>query len=162
MGKSLVGFGHAVSIVPFLDGPAAIVRCIQQLRGELFHHGLFPPLTRITDDPSETQGGLTIPINFHWHLVVCSPHSAGFYFQGRLDVINRLLEDLQRIIIGPLFDQLKGVVHDILSDALLALKHDAVDELLHQRICVYRIGTRFSTFYRTFTWHILTKFEFRG
>jgi hypothetical protein len=34
------------------------------------------------------------------------------------------------------------------------LDHYAIDELLHQRIDVYRIGTSFSTFYRTFTWHL--------
>ena len=68
MGKSLVGFGHAVRIVPLLDGAAAIIRCIKQLRGKSFHHGLFPSLTRITDDPPETQRGLSIAIHFNRHL----------------------------------------------------------------------------------------------
>src|SRR5579862_3466759 len=154
MGKSLVGFGHAVRIVPFLDGAAAVVGCIEQLRREAFHHGLFPSLTRITDDPPETQRGLSIPIHFHRHLIVCSTNTARLHFQGWLDVVYCLLEDLQGLVISPLLDQLKSVVHNILSNTLLALKHDAVHKLLHQSVCVYRIGTRFSTFYRTFTWHL--------
>ena len=118
MGKRLVGFGHAVSIVPFLDGPAAIIRCIKQFRGKFLHHGLFTPITRITDDPSETQGGLTIPINFHRHLVVCSAYAARFHFQSRLNVINRLLEDLQRLDAKAMRELLREVPTERLTLAL--------------------------------------------
>src|SRR5712691_12248607 len=70
VGESLVGLGHAVCIVPLLDGATAVARSVQNLRGQPFHHGLLAPITRIADEPAQAQRGLAIPINFHRHLIV--------------------------------------------------------------------------------------------
>src|ERR1700686_2474897 len=90
MGKSLVGFGHAVRIVFLLHGSAAVIGSVQELRGQPLHHRLLAPLTRIADNPAQTQRALSIPVHFDRYLVIRTADAARLHFQSRLDVIDRL------------------------------------------------------------------------
>ena len=48
----------------------------------------------------------------------------------------------ERIVAGLLFDSLKSFVNDLLSDALLAIQHDAVDQTGDELGIVNRISQR--------------------
>src|SRR5581483_11717526 len=93
MGKSLIGFSHAVRVIPLLDGSPAVVRGVQKLCGNPFDHRLLSPLAGIADQPAKAQGSLAIAVDLDRHLVVRTTHSSGLHFQGRLHIVNGLLED---------------------------------------------------------------------
>ena len=60
------------------------------------------------------------------------------------DVFHRLRKDVERLIAGLFLDDVKRTVDDLLCNALLAVEHDAVDELGHEDTVVHRIGQNFS------------------
>ena len=104
MSKSLVGFGHPVCIVLLLDRATSVICGIQQLRSQLLDHGLLASLARIADEPAQTQRGLTIPINFHRHLVIGAADAPRLHFQRGLQIVQSFLENLQRVVLGPFPD----------------------------------------------------------
>src|SRR5205823_5690660 len=63
----------------------------------------------------------------------------GLHLEARLDVVDRLLEHLQRIVAGLLFDDVEAFIDDELRRAPLAVAHDAVDEFAHERALIERI-----------------------
>ena len=69
-------------------------------------------------------------VDLHRHLIVGPADTAAAHFHERLDVVDRRLENLQRRHVADLLgDLLQGIVNDLLRDGLLAVPHDAVDEL---------------------------------
>ena len=76
-------------------------------------------------------------VDLHRHLVVGAADALGADLDDRLDVLDRLLEDLDgrrrevldRLFFDALLNQVHGVVEDALGDGLLAVLHQAVDEL---------------------------------
>src|SRR5258708_3378383 len=55
------------------------------------------------------------------------------------DIVDSLLEELDRIVLGPVFHLLQGVVKHALGDRLPPLRHQGVDELGHELAVVDRI-----------------------
>src|SRR5882724_9514886 len=53
VGKSLVGFRHAVHVFLLLDRPALAVGGVEQFVGQLIDHALFAAFARIADEPAD-------------------------------------------------------------------------------------------------------------
>ena len=55
MRECAVGFRHLVGVFALLHRIAAVVRSVEQLRGETLRHGLFVAVARGVDDPAQTK-----------------------------------------------------------------------------------------------------------
>ena len=63
------------------------------------------------------------------------------------------LKDLHGLLAGLFLDDLKSIINDLLGNALLAVEHNAVDELSHQDGIVNRIGQNFPLGYISSSGH---------
>ena len=54
---------------------------------------------------------------------ICTADAAGFHFQHRFGVFDRLLEDLERVVLRALADLVHRTVEDALGNSLLAVPH---------------------------------------
>src|SRR6187399_1480966 len=146
--ERLVRFGHPVRVFALLDGAAAEVRRVQKFHRELFLHRLaVAALGGVADDPANGQREAAGRIHFHRYLVVRAAHAPRLHFETRLDVLNRLLEDLERIVLALLFHDLERLVHDAFGRGALAAAHDGADEFRHQRAVVNRVRGNFALGY---------------
>ena len=64
-----------------------------------------------------------------------------------------VLKDLHGLLAGLFLDGLKSTIDDLLGNTLLAVEHDAVDELGHQDGIVNRIGQNFPLGYISSSGH---------
>src|SRR6267143_434713 len=151
--ECLVRFRHAVHVFLLLHRPAARIRRIDQLIRELVHHRLARALPRILQQPANRQRLPTERIDFHRNLVVRAAHAPRFDFQQRLHVLDGLLENFQRIVVGLLRHLIHRAVEHALRRRLLAFPHHRADELLHNVAGIDRIGRLRSPEYESFAWH---------
>src|SRR5580765_3394870 len=157
MGEGLVGFGHPVNVFAFLDGAAAQIRRVEKFVGELLLHRLaVAAFARLADEPANAQGQTAVRIHFDRHLIVAAADATRLHFQARLDVVDRLLENLQRIVAGLFLDDVEALVDDALRRAALAAAHDAVDELRHEGALVERIRRNIALRDFSSAWHGLS------
>src|SRR6266851_9391597 len=153
MRERLVRFRHAVHVFLLLHGPAARIRCVNQLIRELVHHGLARALPRILQQPANRQRLPAERIYFHRNLVVRAAHAPCLDFQQRLHVLDGLLENFQRIVVGFLCHLIHRAVKHALRRRLLAFPHHRADELLHNVAGIDRIGRLYSPENKSFAWH---------
>src|SRR4029078_13019598 len=73
------------------------------------------------------------------HLVVRAADAARLHFETRLDVVNRLLEHLERIVSRLFLHDVHRLVHDLLGGRALSAAHDRADELGDQRALIDRV-----------------------
>src|SRR6266540_1981459 len=145
--ESLVGVRHSVNVFPLLYGAAPVIGGVQQLRCELLPHGFFTSSAGAGNDPADREGGAPIVRDFDRHLVGGAADTPRLYFQDRLCLVERFLEDLDRIFLDALLDRVQGSVKDLLRGVLLAPVHHAVYEPGDQRAAVQGIGQRVSPWY---------------
>src|SRR2546422_962909 len=139
--KRLVRLGHSMRVFPLLDGAAAQVRCVEQLVGELLLHRLtIAARGGVTDDPADAQRQAAVRVHFDRHLIVGAPDTARLHLEARLDIVDRLLENLQRIVAGFFLDDVEALVQDAFGRAPLAVAHHTVDELADERTLIERVG----------------------
>src|SRR5690349_12471602 len=154
MREGLVGFRHAVRVLSFLDGAATQVRRVHELVGELLGHGLaVAALARVADQPADAERQAPVRIHFHGHLIVRAADAPRLHFERGLDVLDRLLEHLQRVVARLLLDRGERTVHDALGGAALAVAHQRADEFRHQRAAVQRIERNFTLRNFSTSWH---------
>src|SRR6266581_81274 len=67
------------------------------------------------------------------------PYTTLFRSQQRPGVLHGLLQGDDRVVGRALADDLEGLVHRALGQALLAVQQDLVDELRHERVLIDRI-----------------------
>src|ERR1019366_9373163 len=152
--KGLVGVGHAVHVFLLLHGRAAPVGRIQQLVAQLVRHALFAAVPSVGNQPANRQRGAPVRVHFNRNLVVGAAHAAGLYLEKRLAVLNRFLEELQRIVPAALLLQvLHRLIEDALRGRLLAAPHHRVDKLGDQFGPVNRIRRHFPLRNVPFSWH---------
>ena len=96
--------------------------------------------TTIVSQPTQTEGLTSFRANLDRNLIVRTADTTGLDFDSGHDIFHGLLESLQPGLAGLLFHDLERTVDDLLGYALLAVEHDAVDELGHQNGTVDRIG----------------------
>ena len=139
MCEGLVGLGHLVSILTLLDSGAEAVAGVHYLAGKALLHGLLAALAGVQREPAQAESLTALGTDLDRHLVGGAAHAAGLDFQAGHDVVHGLGESLKGILPGLVFDYIERIVHDLLCDALLAVQHDAVDELGHQHAVIHRI-----------------------
>ncbi len=111
--------------------------------------------------PANGQRGAAVGIDFDRHLVVGAAHAAGLDLKQRLAVLDRLLEELERVVAAALlFEVLHRLVEDALGGRLLAAPHHRVHKLGDQRRPVDRIRRHFPLRNVPFSWHKSSKSAF--
>src|SRR5689334_1964388 len=134
-----------MNVFTLLHGAAAKVGGVEQLVGQLLLHRLAVAARGgVADDPADAEREPAVRVHFHRHLVVAAADAARLHFEARLDVVDRLLEDLQRIVVGLLLDDVEALVEDPRRGAALAVAHHGADELGDERALVQRIGRNFA------------------
>src|SRR2546423_194594 len=158
MGESLVGFGHAVRVLFLLHGVAAIIRSVHDFASQTVCHGLFAAPSGVRDDPANRQRAAPLLRDFYGNLVVRAADAPGFHLDRWPHVVNRALEDFQRLFARLLGDLRQRVVENAFGCGLLTAPHDAVDELRHQRAVVNRVRQNLASLCNSSSWH---KFSFQ-
>src|SRR6267142_1072881 len=151
--ECLVRFRHAVHVFFLLHGPATRIGRVNQFIRQLVHHRLARALPRILQQPANRQRLPPERVHFHWHLVVRAAHAPRLHFQQRLHVLDGLLENFQRIVVGLLRHLIHRAVKHPLRRRLLAFPHHRADKLLHDVAGIDRIGRLRSPEYESFAWH---------
>src|SRR5829696_3112523 len=98
--------------------------------------------------------------DLHGHLVGGATHAAALDFQARPDVVEGVVQDLDRARARALFYEREGVVYYFLGGALLTVEHDLVDQLLHEHAPVHGIGGYLLLWWRCSPRHLLTSYDF--
>ena len=132
VGECLVGLRHFMGILALLHRCAGIVVSVHDFSGQPLSHGAFAPLTAVSGDPAQTHGLAPGGADFDGHLVGGAAHAAGLDLHSRHDIFHGLLEDFQSVFAELFLDNFKRTIDDLLGYALLAVQHDAVDELCNQ------------------------------
>jgi hypothetical protein len=78
-------------------------------------------------------------VYFNRYLIRRATYAARFHFQNRRDISNRLFKYLNRITLGPFFDQLQRIVYNPDRGAFLAAMHHAVDKHSHMHVVVLHV-----------------------
>src|SRR5262249_6283818 len=142
VGEGLIGVGHAVDVLAFGEGGPFLVVRGRKLLGELQVHRPTLLFAGRSEYPADGQRLLPVAIHLHRPLVRSTTYAAAANLDERLDVLHRGREDLDRIAIRHLFlDQIESRIENVLRDALLAVVHQAVDELGSQKRLEFRIRT---------------------
>jgi hypothetical protein len=132
--KGLVGLGHFMRIFLLLYGPTFVIGGSQKLGCQFIGHRLVVSATGVLNKPPNRQSGAPFRTNFHRDLVVGATHSARFYFESRLDVSHRLVENLQTLLTGFLFQKVKRPIQNVLGGGPLASLEQAGRKLRYQGI----------------------------
>ena len=140
MSESLVSFCHLVSILTLLHGVAGVVGSIHDFSSQTLSHGLLTTAAAVGSQPAQAQGLTASRADFQGDLVVSTADAAGLALEAGHDVLHRLLESLQRIVAGLLLNHGESFINDLLSDALLAIQHHAVDQTSDHLGIVNRIS----------------------
>src|SRR6185312_7001540 len=82
--------------------------------------------------------------DFDRHLIGGAADAARADFDRRRDVVERLLEGLQRILFDLRLDLVERAIDDRFGDRLLALTHDGIHEARDLDVSEFRIGKRFA------------------
>ena len=72
--KSLVCFCHAVRVFLLLNCRTTVVIGIEKFGRKALHHRFFRTFARITDEPSEGEGGTAVGTDFHRNLIGGTTH----------------------------------------------------------------------------------------
>src|SRR3954447_14583457 len=156
MCERLIGLGHPVCVFPFLHGATPEVRRIEQLVRELLGHRLAVAARAcVADEPSDAERQAAVRVRFDRHLVVGAADAARLLFERRLDVLDRLLEHLHRIVARLLLNRSQAAVHDPLGCAALPVAHQRADELGDERAAVDRIEGNVALRNFSTSWHLL-------
>ena len=123
---------------------AGVVGSIHDLTCQALGHGALTAAAGVGRQPAQTEGLTAGGTDFHRDLIGCTADTAGLGFEARHDIFHSLRKNIEGFVAGLFLDHIKGAVHDLLGDALLAVEHDAVDKLGHQNAVVHRIGQNFS------------------
>src|ERR1700754_2814366 len=136
VGEGLVGLRHAVDVVLPLPGAALLLVRVEDLTGETLGHRVLATGAGVLDEPADGEGAGATRGHLDRDLVGRTADAAGADLEDRGQRFDRRLEDLDRILAAALADDGEGVVDDPLGKALLAIRHDLVDQLLDKAVAV--------------------------
>src|SRR5574344_517838 len=141
-------------IFTFLNCCTCVIGSVHDLVSELFFHSLLASLTRVLLQPSEAESLTTIGANLDRYLICSTTNTSCLYFKYRHYIVHSTLEYLQCRLACLLFYLCECTIYDLLGCALLAIKHDGINELCYNLIVVYRIRQNISFLNMSFTWHV--------
>ena len=140
--EGLVRIRHAVGVLTLGDcGTFFAVRC-HQFICQLRCGSSALLITDGTEDPTEGQRLLAVLVDLHGNLVGSTTDPLGSNFDVRFHVLDRLFENFDgSTVLDLLRDLIECVVEDVVGNGLLAIVHQAIDELGNQQRVVSWIGT---------------------
>src|SRR5262245_2379690 len=139
MRKRAVGLGHPMRVLALLDRVTPAVGGVEQLGREPLRHRLFVALARGRDDPPDAERLPARRAHFDRHLIGGAADAPRAYLDRRHDVVERLLEDRDRVLLGLALDDLERAVDDAFGHRLLAGAHDRIHELRDHQVPVFRV-----------------------
>src|SRR5690606_30274943 len=135
-----------MSVFALLDRLATTVRGVEQLTRQTADHGLLATLAGGVDQPADGEGLLTLGAHFHGDLIGRTTDAARTHFDGGTDIFERAMEHLDRVLLGPLLDDLEGAIDDAFGGRLLAVLHKRVHEFGYDEITELGIGVDLTLF----------------
>src|SRR3977135_3445947 len=162
MREGAVGFRHPMHIFTLLDGVSPAIRRIEQLGREPLRHRFFIAFARRRNQPANPQRLPAHRAYFDRHLIGGAADAARTYFDRRHHVLERLLEDRQRALLGLGLDHAERAVDDAFGDRLLPGVHHRVHEFRNDDVSELRIRKHFTLFSRMAARHLLSSFVMAG
>ena len=98
----------------------------------------------VADQPTQAESLTTCRSYFDRNLIGCATDTTGLDLQSGHDVVHSFGKCIKGLLTGLILDDIESIVNDLLSNTLLAVEHNAVDELGHQDAVIHRIGQDFS------------------
>src|SRR6478735_173383 len=138
--ERLVRVRHAVRVLILLHRIAYALRRRDHFGGQLLGHRLLVAVARVADQPTHRERRAALRTHLDRHLVRRTADAAALHLDDRLQVRQRLLEDVHARLARTVLDEIHRGVEDPLGRALLALIHQDVDELRDRLAVVARIG----------------------
>src|SRR6185437_1054175 len=129
MRKRLVGVSHLVGVLALLHRITAAIESVEQLGRELLLHAVTRAVARRLDDPADGERLAPLRAHFDGNLIGGTADASRTDLDGRLHVLQRLVEGGDRIGLELGLDLVEGAVDDALGDRLLATLHQRVHEL---------------------------------
>src|SRR5262245_62043598 len=120
MRERFIGLSHSMHVLALLDRVSLARRGVHNLGGEFIDPRLLATVTRVSHQPAHRQGDAAGGVDFDRHLVVGAADALRFDLDLRLKVLDRFLEELQRVFLRTLLDLVKSLVNDALGHRLLA------------------------------------------
>src|SRR6185312_8914452 len=155
MRERLVRVGHAVRVFFLLYRVSAVVSRVENLSRQTIGHRLFTAPTRVRNDPANCQGTAPLLVYLDRNLISRTPNASRLHFNRRLYVVDRSLENFQRLFAGLVAELTHGIVKNAFRYALLACPHHTANKLRHQRTVINRIRKHFASFGYSSSWHIV-------
>src|ERR1700744_4731100 len=140
VGEGLVGLRHAVDVVLPLPGAALLLVRVEDLPGEAIGPRVLARGAGVLEEPADGEGAGATRGHLDRDLVGRAADAAGADLERRGQGFDRRLEGLARVFSAALADEGEGVVDDPLGKALLAVRHDLVDQLLDKAVAVTGVG----------------------
>src|SRR5690606_33869184 len=132
-----------------------VVGGVEQLARQTVNHGGLITLAGSGDQPADRQRLTALRTNVDRNLIRGTTDAARTHFHVRRDIVERLMEDGDRLLLRLALNLVQGAVDDGLGDRLLAVKHDGVHELRDDEITELRIRVDLTLFCTVATGHVL-------
>src|SRR5204863_3888668 len=124
--EGLVRLGHPEDVVLALPGAALLLGRVEDLAGEAVRHRLLAAGAGELNEPAHRQGPRATGGHLDRDLVGGAADAARAHLEVWRQLLDRLLQDLDRLAASALADDRERVVDDSLGKGLLAGAHDLV------------------------------------
>src|SRR5690606_17818600 len=137
---------HPLDVLLLLDCAAATGGRVEKLSGHALDGRALRPRVARGDQPPQAQRLRPARVHFHRHLVGRPADAAATDLDARLDVVERLTVDLERLLTAALLDEPARTVEDAAGQVLLAVTHELVDQGRDRRVGVHEVGLQLADF----------------
>ena len=132
-----------MGVFALLDRVAAIVGRVHQLAREARRHRRLGPAARGRDQPADRERLGAFRTDLDRDLVGRTADAARTHLDLRLHVVQRIVEQRDRIGLRTALDHFEGTVDDTFGNGLLTVEHEVVHELRQDLIPELGIGQDF-------------------
>src|SRR3954471_19239175 len=154
MAEGAVRLGHAVRVLALLDRVAAIAGGVEQLARQAAGHGLLRAAARRRDQPANRQRLGALGAHLDRDLIGRAADPARAYLDAGLHIVERVVKDSERLLLGASLNRLESAVDDPLGDGLLAVEHDVVHELRQHDVAELRVRQDFALLWAAAARHL--------
>src|SRR4029453_19141613 len=131
-------------VLALLHGIAAVLRRVHQFTRKARRHRLLRAGARSRDQPADGECLGALRTNFDGDLVGRTADAPGTDFDARLHIVERIMENADRIALHSGFDIVESAIDNTFGDRLLAVEHDRIHELRQDDIPELRVGEDFA------------------
>ncbi|EAP81992.1 hypothetical protein NAS141_09641 [Sulfitobacter sp. NAS-14.1] len=144
--ERFVRVGHLVGVFALLNSGTARLNSVQKLTCKALFHGVLVAGAGRFDQPADRQCFATLGAHFDRNLIGGTTNAARTHFDGRLDVVQRFVEDFDGRAFDFVFNTVHRVVNDTLRNRLLTVDHQVVHEFGENQITVLGVWQYFAFF----------------